>query len=191
MADRQVAVKSIIAAMNAMSNIQQNKTKLLTTMLEGSQKFQDSFLLNMMKNRQEIDQKKELMPLELEQKKQEKALPNQPTKGYKDILFENITQKDESTWKPWEKNFVEQYTGGGDQAIVDNEGNILGYKPKRSVFQPKQNTSEDPFASLKQTETGTMKQSNKMPSFNSTKEADMAGLPSGSIVLVGGRRYQL
>lgn len=75
MADKQVAIKSIIAAMNAMQGIQQQKTKLLTTMLEHSQTFRDNFLLQMAKNKMALQNKQDMMPLELEQKKQEKALP--------------------------------------------------------------------------------------------------------------------
>ena len=46
MPDNQVAIKSMVAAMNAMLGIQQQKTKLLTTMLEGSEKFSNSFMEN-------------------------------------------------------------------------------------------------------------------------------------------------
>jgi len=71
---RDRGVKSILAAMNAVNNIQQNQNKLLMLRLENDIKFRNDFMMNMAKNKQEIEQKKELMPFELEQKKQEKAI---------------------------------------------------------------------------------------------------------------------
>lgn len=68
------AVKSMIAAMNAINNIQQNQNKLLMLRLEGDQKFRNSFMLNMLKGRQAVEQKKELMPYELELHRQKSGI---------------------------------------------------------------------------------------------------------------------
>lgn len=51
MADKQVAIKSIIAAMNSVSKIQQEKTKLLTNALQNNQKFANNFMTQMYKQK--------------------------------------------------------------------------------------------------------------------------------------------
>ena len=76
MADRQTAIKSLLAVMDSTSRIQQEQNKIKMNMLENSQKFQNSFFESMMKNKMETQQKQEMVPFELEQKRQEKQMMN-------------------------------------------------------------------------------------------------------------------
>jgi len=134
MADRQTAVKSIVAAMKSISKIQGEQNKLKMLMFMNNQKVQNS-LFN------KIEEEKALAPMRLEQKRKEKAIP---TMGYKDVLFENIKKKPSEQWEPWEKQFMDTYTGGGEQEVIDpNTGQIIYTRPRKSVFQPKGRTGED------------------------------------------------
>ena len=135
MADKQVVIKSMVAAMKALSDVQASKTKYLTTMLEGSEKFRNNFLETIMKGKMETQQKKEMIPFEVEKTRQEKAIP---TMNYKDQLFQEIRKKPQDQWEEWEKQFVGTYTGGGEQEVIDpNTGQVLYTRPRKSVFQPK------------------------------------------------------
>lgn len=137
MANRDRAVKALVAAMSAVDNIQQNQNKLLMLRLENDTKFRNDFMLNMLKGRQDIENKKAMMPINIEEKRQKNLLPKTPTTTYKDTLFQEIRKKPQDQWEGWEKKFMDTYTGGGEQAIVDAEGNIVGYRPRKSVFRPK------------------------------------------------------
>jgi len=164
MADRQTAIKSLLAVMDSTSRIQQEQNKIKMNMLENSQKFQNSFFESMMKNKMETQQKQEMVPFELEQKRQEKQMMNpletEQFNQYKtnpggfsapgkpitpDQRLNQIVIKNqgipEDQWPVQDKLFIQQYQRiygkTGDQPITDAEGNITGYRPRGAVFQPK------------------------------------------------------
>lgn len=132
---KQQAIKSMVAAMKAMSDVQVSKTKYLTTMLEGSEKFRNNFLETVMKGQMDLQSKKAMMPINVQEDIYKKQTP---TMNYKDQLFQEIRKKPQDQWESWEKQFVDTYTGGGEQEVIDpSTGQTLYTRPRKSVFKPK------------------------------------------------------
>jgi hypothetical protein len=132
-ADRNVAIKSIVAAMDSMNKIQTAKNELQMNLLLNNKKAQDNFLM-------EMEQKKQMMPLELEQKEKEAQITQKyktPTMSYKDSIFDTIKKKPKDQWEPWESSFFDSYTKSGEQEVIDpTTGEITYARPRGSVFKP-------------------------------------------------------
>ena len=58
------------------------------------------------------------------------------TLGFKDMV-ERVYMKPPDQWTPQDKQIIEQYKNYTNQAITDNQGNVVGYRPKGSTFAPK------------------------------------------------------
>ncbi len=80
MADRQVALKAMIAAMNSVSKIQQEQNKLKANLLENSEKYRNQFMYDMQvqkaKGEQDLANKQAMLPLEIEAEQKKKNIMN-------------------------------------------------------------------------------------------------------------------
>ena len=129
--------KALKDSFDSQNKAQQAKGELMRKLLVNKIAYAQEREMYKWKGQQEFEQKQRIAPFEFEQKRKEKLLPSAPSMNYKDAIFQEIRKKPQDQWENWEKQFMDTYTGGGDQAIVDAQGNIIGYRPKKSVFQPK------------------------------------------------------
>jgi len=100
----------------------------------------------------------------------------------------------EDQWSVEDKLFIQNYQRVKGVPIIDRQGNVINVAPKGSRFQPKDNGEDTSFlggTSQPQTTQSTVTQPSEQHEFNSPTDADNSGLPTGTIVLVGGRKYQI
>lgn len=71
---KDTAVKSIVAAMAAVNNIQNNKNKLMMNMLQNSERFRNSFLMQLQKNKMALQNKKDMIPIEVDAARQKATI---------------------------------------------------------------------------------------------------------------------
>ena len=143
MADRQAAVKSAIAAMNSLSNIQQEQNKIKMQMFMHDREAQDSFF-------NQIRAKKEMMPLELEQKRaeaqiaQEYATPKkwEPTSRDEALSFEKdkLAAKDEASASRLSRSGIDLSTATPEEVKAHIASKDPGYsKFLSNVYEGKIN----------------------------------------------------
>jgi hypothetical protein len=135
------AVKSIVAAMKSIANIQQEQNKLKMNLFENSEKYRQNFMMGLMKQRSELENKKAMMPYDIESDR----LKKQNMSPLDQSLYNRIngTPPSESTITPSTQPTTQPKLGSADiqnSLLLDKEARWQGIpeNERRYYFEPEQ-----------------------------------------------------